>query len=208
MSASTVQIEEALLDVRRAYRLVHDYQRMVLDAVNHIGQQLGLTYAGGWPRFSDPSPQRGRGDLDYWAWDWLNLFLYNFHFTRPLPAGKVLSVSILLISDTGYFHLPDKPSIDPLGADFAPAENSATKIGFIMTAKTWPHPGFMERNAEMKVFVESGGQLPPEYAAQGVVAKCYSLARLATEENTAALIDELIAFASQSGIPLSRVAKL
>ena len=31
MNASTVKMHEALLDVRKAYRLLHDYQRMALE---------------------------------------------------------------------------------------------------------------------------------------------------------------------------------
>jgi hypothetical protein len=41
MNPSTASIEQALLDVRKAYRLLHDYQRMVMDALNYVGSSWG-----------------------------------------------------------------------------------------------------------------------------------------------------------------------
>lgn len=204
MNPPPAKIEDALLDVRKAYRLLHDYQRMVLDAVNYIGKQLGMTYAGGWPKYSDPSPRNGGGELENWAWDWLNMVLYGFHFNRPLADGNMLQMTILLISDTGYFASKAEPKAEPTGTDFLPAEQSRTAIGFLISAKNWPDPAFMDSNAGMAAFIESGGSLPAEYANTGVVATCCSLSRLATLEETNVLIDELIALAGKSGIPLAR----
>lgn len=204
MSASTVAVEQALLDVRKGYRLIHDYQRMALDAVDEIGKQLGMTYAGGYPKFSDASPREGKGGLNYWAWDWLNMVLYDFHFTRSLPERNLLRMSILLISDTGYFDSGQEPRSEPNGDDFIAAEKSKTEIGFIISAKNWPHPSFMDNNAGMKAFIESGGALPAEMSKQGVIGKCCAFSRLATEEDTHALVEELIFYANRFGIPLNR----
>lgn len=204
LNASTAAVEQALLDVRRAYRLIHDYQRMALDAVNHIGKQLGMTYAGGYPKFSDASPRPGKGELDFWSWDWLNLIFYEFHFTRTLPKGNLLRMSILLISDTACFDSGKEQRSDPSGGDFIAAEKSKTEIGFIISAKNWPHPAFLHNNAGMKAFIESSGELPAEMSKEGVIGKCYPFSRLATENDTAALIEELISYANRCDIPLSR----
>ena len=42
MNISQKEIEKALVDVRKAYRLLHDYQQAVLDAAKYIGSRLGL----------------------------------------------------------------------------------------------------------------------------------------------------------------------
>ena len=74
------EVESAFTEVRKAYRLLADYQRKVLDLVDFIGSSFGRTYSGGYPKYGNPSPRNGRGSLDYWSWDWLNLYFYEFHF--------------------------------------------------------------------------------------------------------------------------------
>jgi hypothetical protein len=204
MTPSTASIEQALLDVRKAYRLLHDYQRMVMDSVDYIGKQLGLSYGGGWPKFSDPTPKAGKGGPEFWAWDWLNMVQYEFHFGRDLPTGGSLGLSMLLVSDTGYFCSDKEPVEKTNVLDFLPADRSQSKIGFVMSAKGW-HPEFMQTKAGMRTFIETGGDLPPECAAAGMVARCYDLSRLITEDSTNGLIDELISVATASGISLQRV---
>jgi hypothetical protein len=128
---------------------------------------------------------------------------YDFHFGRDLSDGKYLPVSMLLISDTGYF-CSDKETVKTDVLHFLPTERSQTMIGFVMSLKDW-HPELMATKEGMKTFIETRGQLPPECSAGGMVAKCYDVSRLMTEDSTNALIDELIAFATASGIPLQRV---
>jgi hypothetical protein len=40
MNSTHEPIDEVFLNVRKAYRLLHDFQRMVRDAVSYIGAQL------------------------------------------------------------------------------------------------------------------------------------------------------------------------
>ncbi|MDC7218749.1 MAG: hypothetical protein PQJ59_02350 [Spirochaetales bacterium] len=65
------ELNKALLEVRKAYRIIYEYQKRVLDLVKYISKSLGYQYAGGWSKFSSPSPKNGKGSLDNWAWDWL-----------------------------------------------------------------------------------------------------------------------------------------
>jgi len=98
MSSSKVEIDQALLDVRKAYRLLHDYQRAALDAVKYIGSQLGFTYNGGSPRFSSCAPRPGKGQLNLWAWDWLNIVCHDFDFISESKEPEVLGLKIRLFS--------------------------------------------------------------------------------------------------------------
>jgi len=204
MKSSDAKIDEALLDVRRAYRLLHDYQRMALDAANYIGKQLGMTYAGGWPLFSDPSPRNGQGKLNYWSWDWLNLVFYEFHFSKAHPDNKTLRLAILLISDTGCFSSGEEPKGEPAGSDFAPPEQSKTKVGFLISAGEWP-PAFKANNAGMKAFTDTDGDVPADDQAKGIFGRCWDFARLASEEETLLLIEELVVFANHHGVPLQQI---
>lgn len=198
-------MDEVLLDVRKAYRLLHDYQRLVLDAVNYIGRQLELDYVGGWPKFSDATPRPGKGSFDCWAWDWLNFMEYDFHFTKTTSDNRTIYFSALLISDSGYFSSPDTNEDATDTSNFLPAEQSQSLLGIVMCHSDWPAPLFMEDRAEMKRFIETKGELPPDLTAAGVVAKCFPLTRLATESEASRLVDEIVLFAKSHKIPLSRV---
>jgi hypothetical protein len=206
MTPTQENLEPALLDVRKAYRLLHDYQRMSLDAVNFIGKQLGLDYAGGHPKFSAATPRPGKGKLDYGAWDWLNMMCYEFHFHREFD-DEWAGFSVLLISDTGWHCAEDEKLERTNPAGFLPPEQSSTKVGFLMTANDWPDMKFMVDKAAMKTFIENDGQLPEEITATGMIGKCCDFSRLASEDATTTLINELVTEANRAGIKLERVAK-
>jgi hypothetical protein len=206
MNLPTAEPSQVFLDVRKAYRLLHDYQRMALDATNYIGKQLGLPYVGGWPKFSDASPKAGKGELDYWSWDWLNLVLYECHFSKVPMGTPGLKFSVLLISDTGYFCSEQESAEQTNVSDFLAVEQSRTMVGFIISGKEWPHPAFLENKVQMKTFIETRGTLPSEYGAAGVIGKCYDFDRLVNQQETDALLRELIAFANGAGIPLKVVS--
>lgn len=206
MSVPQANIETALLDVRKAYRLLHDYQRAALDAAKYIGAQLGLTYAGGYSRFSEPAPKQGKGHLDNWSWDWLNLMFYEFQFEDR--TGENVHLSMWLFSDTGYF-LEEGPEGDkkPVSS-FAPVEMSGTKVGFALCGAPKKHFGEMcdDRDA-VRRFLSNDGELPEELMKDGVVALCCDFSRLRDEGSTDTVITELIERAKSAGLSLNRVKK-
>jgi hypothetical protein len=200
---ATSKIESALLDVRRAYRLLHEYQRMVLDAVDFIGKEFDLVYVGGWPKFSNAAPRDGAGQLSNWSWDWLNMMFYEFHFRKDLTGGGQLRLSVLLISDTGYFCAPDEGLEKTKVADYLPAAKSSTKLGFVMSMREWDLDKVVDKPG-MKRFIETGGELPGACAAKGMIGKCVDLANIASEEKTEALLEALASLGKSAGIPLIR----
>ena len=206
-SSSQAEIERALVDVRRAYRLLHDYQRAALDAVNYLGAQLGLTYKGGWPKFSDCAPKGGKGSLDCWAWDWLNLVFYDFVFACT-AAGEDFTLSVSLVSDTGYYLRRDPAAEKTDISAFAPAEASATKVGFLLH-REWKdeYNRFKEDPEEFCRFFANDGELPEDLRAAGLVGRSADFSRLADEESADALITELVHWAAEHGYPLARIRK-
>ncbi|MCL2520075.1 MAG: hypothetical protein FWE37_03585 [Spirochaetaceae bacterium] len=88
--------EEMLCDVRKSFRLLHQYNERVLDLMRYIGSQFGAV-AGGYPHASGPCPKGGKG-IERWAWDWLNMHFYEFHF-----ANAAVPFSVMLQSDTGTY---------------------------------------------------------------------------------------------------------
>lgn len=207
MSSSDLKIDQALLDVRKAYRILHDYQQMVLDAIKYIGNQLGLKYYGGLPQFSNASPGRDKGHLGLSPWDWLNMVFYEFYF-RPEdePIDKSLRFSILLISDSGYFDA-EADILDKKATDlYHSPERSSTKIAFILSGPEYNGFEFTNNKAEMRTFIQENGKLPVTYATNGIHALCVDLSRLASEDSTDSLIKELVDFSNKIKIPLKLVA--
>ncbi len=92
----------ALVDVRKAYRLLFLYQKRVMELVQFMGDTLSFNYKGGWSWFSANTPSKGKGSLENWAWDWLNMYFYEFNFSSKEINKNKINFSILLQSDTGF----------------------------------------------------------------------------------------------------------
>lgn len=199
MNTSPSDIAKALLDVRKAYRLLHNYQRAALDAARYIGNRLGFPYEGGYPRFTSCSPGDGKGWLGLSAWDWLNLYFYEFHFMKEEGEGKHIHFSILLYSDTGYYLgesiAPDRE--DP--GTYPSAEQSETKVGFIFY-REWPaaYDSLFNNRQQARDFLVNG-KLPATLLVEGVRGKVRDFSCLASQESTDHLVMELMSFAKTEG---------
>lgn len=203
------QINDALVDVRKAYRLLHDYQRLAMDAAAYIGRQLDIPYSGGWSKYEARSPREGSGTLSQTPWCLLNMMFYEFHFKQVHEDGRQLLFSILLISDTGFFLSDVENPSKARTQEYAPAEQSRTCIGFLTStnSKQWQGPAFAWNPVQMKRFIQTGGELPEEYEAAGIFGKCCDFARISSEEETSRLIDELVREFSRKGVPLKRLER-
>lgn len=209
MNVSKKEIEHALLDVRKAYRLLHDYQRAALDAASYIGAQLGLSYSGGYSCFSDAPPKQGRREVlrNCWAWDWLNLYFYDFVFSKKID-DKEYRLSIWLFSDTGYFVSNNLSALQTEVNSFAPAENSGTKVGFVLYSEWNPEMDkFYTDKEAVRNFIENNAELPHLHQDAGVLAMCCDFSRLCDEVSTDAVIGELLKLAKSRDFPLERVKK-
>lgn len=206
MKPTSGKIKEALVDVRKAYRLLHDYQRAALDTVKYVATQLGFEYWDGGPNFSWTAPRGSSSQLfDRWAWDWLNLVFYDFTFSRGTSKESSVFLSIWLISDTGYFMSEDangrKTDVDR----FAPPEKSATVVAFIFF-RDWPG-NFHDDRAAVRTLLETRGKLPKRLEDSEVWAQCYDFAEMADAESADAVIGKLEAFAKSKDFPVERTPK-
>jgi hypothetical protein len=210
MTPSKTEISSVLVDVRRAYRLLYDYQSAALDAVKYVGSQLGFSYRDGYPRFSDAAPRRGKGAFDCWAWDWLNFVHFDFNFYRTTEATQELGLSIMLFSDSGFYISENQGAVKTDTTTFALAEHSETKIGFVLyRVQEWQEEWdelFYEKDA-IRRFLQHDGDLHPEIRNSGAFGKCFDFAQLADETSTEAVITELIRTAEAHGFPLERIKK-
>lgn len=162
--------ENLTLEVRKAYRLLFDYQQRVLDLIKFIGSMYNIPFKKGKPLFSS----RGNNNINNWSWDWIYMYCYEFHFQRNDNSNK-LWFSIILRNDTGFFesHLEDK-TISRLEIEkFKKVENSKTDLIFLAGKPNWDFDVLKEATENEKGYLKE----------QGVFYKRYELRNFFNQDN-------------------------
>ncbi|MBN2836313.1 MAG: hypothetical protein JXR48_15250 [Candidatus Delongbacteria bacterium] len=188
--SSNKEHEEVLADVRKAYRLLYQFQRKVLDLMTYISDYYSLIYKGGTSWYSSSSPKDGKGNLSDWAWDWLNFYLYEFHFGE-LHNGKH-KFSIVLQSDSGAW-INDAEERDV--QKFANADISKTRLFFITGSKDeWNIKDMIDTFADAKEEVQS------EKDINNMLGKSYNLVDFFDEDSVKANLDDFATFCKRHEI--------
>lgn len=201
-SLSPEQLEEGLLNVRRAYRLLHEFHGLVHDIVRSAESFFNLKLRSGEYLYTDINGIKN--PLSWSTWDLLPGYVYRYtsneiDFTDKVGAstkGKNIRLSILLISDTGFYEgeATDKRSI----TEYAPAEHSATNLVFLLRNDSSPWMGkndaYLLTLGDEPSPKEPNGPLP--------LAQKFNLARFLNEESATACFQEFVEFCKNSGYPL------
>lgn len=140
-------INSTLVDVRKAYRLLFDFQSRIMDLVSFIGGTYAFEYDGGHIKFSNIAPSNGKGSLKDSAWRFLPMYFYDFHFKQRKINNNNIYFSVFLIADTGYFenlkdNLPNKKDVDT----FHSVEESKTKLLFVAGKNKWGNSSLNDQN--------------------------------------------------------------
>jgi len=202
MNSTHESINDMFLNVRRAYRLLHDYQGMVRDAVRYISDQLDILEGAGRAKFAGDAIA-GYRYLRQPSWDWLPMMACEFHFVKDIGDNEWLSLSLFIISDTGFIEgderMNDKGN---LPVAFATSDLSSSKFAFILRKNHWDPFPFMEDKVQMRNFIKTGGSLPKDLVETGFVGKCYDMSCLTSEFEADKVVNDVIAFASEKSWPL------
>src|SRR5690242_3337576 len=90
---------DVFLNVRKAYRLLHDYQLMVRDGVGYVLAQLDLDPGAGGGRAKFAGDARaGYRYLSDSSWTWLPMMGWEFFSLKTLGPDELLSLSFFIIS--------------------------------------------------------------------------------------------------------------
>ncbi len=157
METTTENLSKALLDVRRAHRILYAYQRRMSDLAYFIKCKLGMREFRGFKHFSNPiyGPSKGHSRLsiwhDMWAWDYLYSYLFEYHLGEKEAGDKLHNYKLSLIqySDTGYFD-QDGQKRGRI-SEFGSEEESSSKLLFFLEYKpkdsewVWKDGSYMER---------------------------------------------------------------
>lgn len=157
METTTENLSKALLDVRRAHRILYAYQRRMSNLAYFIKCKLGMPDFYGFKHFSNPIYGRSKGHSrlniwhDMWAWDYLYSYLFEYYLGKKEAGDKLHNYKLSLIqySDTGYFD-QDGQKRGRI-SEFGSEEESSSKLLFFLEYKSkdsewkWKDGSYMER---------------------------------------------------------------
>ncbi len=196
-------LDQVLLDTRKAYRLLHAYQRWIIDAVTYLGSQFDLEYNGGATRFSCNNIHSNSKNASFSSWDWLPFLIFEFHYLKKLECGGTFSLSCFILSDTGYFEGGNEHDDKESVSDFASVADSSSKAAFILRHGHYePEWQFLNDKEDVQKLL-ANNSLPEALKQRGFVAKCYDLASFENESSINKIRDELLELAKENKLPLS-----
>ena len=157
METTTENLSKALLDVRRAHRILYAYQRRMSDLAYFIKCKLDMPDFYGFKHFSNPIYGRSKGHSrlniwhNMWAWDYLYSYLFEYHLGEQKTSDEEYEYKLSLIqySDTGYFDREEEATRLEL-EKFKPEDKSSSKLLFFLEYKSkdseweWKDGSYME----------------------------------------------------------------
>lgn len=199
------ELSESLKEVRKAYRLIFDFQSRILDLMSFIKGKLDFEYEGGYVKYSNQSPRNGSGGLKLWSWDWLNLYFYEFHFKSKIVNSDKINFSIFLLCDSGYFESKKDNSLSKLNVEkYKNSDESVTKLIFVAAKNTWRH--FAEENWNNTFFTLSdSGQKKEENGI--MIFKSYNLEMFGDEISATSVLKDFVLYANSHDIPFEIVVR-
>lgn len=193
-----VELETALADVRKAYRLLYSYQRRVMDTVKFVADTLSISVNSGWAIYSANAPRNGsKLNLDCWAWDWLNMYVYEFFFGETLVGDDKINFGIMVQSDTGAYD-SEKVKIGTEIELFTSPEEAQTRIIFQLGKNRWKADGYHDSD----FFSSKTPNILKEVDDDGrfFVAKSYPLSEVMDEDGIFLTLRDFIAFSKELGL--------
>ena len=141
METNTKKLTNALLDVRRAHRILYAYQRRMSDLAYFIKCKLGMPDFYGFKHFSNPIYGRSKGHSrlniwhDMWAWDYLYSYLFEYYLGVQKTSDEAYEYKFSLIqySDTGYFDQDGQRRCRI--SEFGSEKESSSKLLFFLEYK-------------------------------------------------------------------------
>lgn len=138
MNEKTIDVAGALMEVRRAYRLLHAYHQRLCDLMQLANESLvglGLAFEK-WAPHNVWLPRSKRPFFDHWAWDLTPAYQTECVW-QGTRHGSHCKVYILVIADTGY-----DPSSDgePDPSRFKPVEATSSEVRVGLHRTKAKHP--------------------------------------------------------------------
>lgn len=152
------ELKNVFTDVRRAYRLLYNYHDRIQDLARFIANRLEFhDFRLGRPLFSDPLQPKKIINNDRWTWDFLPGYCFDYLFADRVFQDRKYHLSILLVSDTGYYDNYEKVNHKIEESDFLPPERATSDLYLILRhPNTW---NTLEKLLKDKSRLEEEGHL-------------------------------------------------
>jgi len=128
------QLNEALKDVRNAYRLLALYQQRILDVIKYIANGYGVHFNSGWSKFSNTASKGNRANISKSSWEWLALYMYEFNLGTRTIGENHFHFKVVHQADTGFYDVNADKKIAKQNVDqFEDASASTTRLIFVLS---------------------------------------------------------------------------
>lgn len=125
------EVEGLMLDVRKSYRFLYEYQRRVMDLISFIAGYWGFVYDKGEPLFCKPPSHKKINPSINWAWDFLLFYNYCFVYApQDFGIWKGVRLMINIVSDTGFYDVDTTDRLDVL--HFGRSEEAKTQLHLVL----------------------------------------------------------------------------
>lgn len=163
-------LREQLLNVRKAHRLLKEYQQAMLEIVFKISDDLNLPIIGGNAPFSWHLRSTRKDEYvdfsirrEMWAWDYLPSYLFEYYFgEHEIEGNKRFSLSVFQVSDTGFKNTENRLELN----DFQGVEAASSCLVFLLELKYKENGGWLwNRDNHLDLLTEAikegefGGEL-------------------------------------------------
>lgn len=203
------ELNNTFVDVRNAFRLLNQYQKRVLHIVDYIREQTLYTDMRGGKWYFDQIKRRNIQDeynlavsKDMWGWDFLYGYIFEYYFGKiDLDCGRKVKMSIIQVSDDGFFISDNDKKQMTNVSSFAPSEASHSYVVLIISIYTTKDPTMWFNNKKhqndnqkefLTQFLSSYEETRNEKAENGEVAimKKYEMQRFSSQQSTDEIIRE------------------
>lgn len=219
MDNKVEKLKKALIEVRKAHRLVYSFQERMLSLIQFIRMRLGFPNMAGAKHFSNTIHKKNvNGELvlpqGMWAWDFLYSYVFEYHIGYLiLKDDSKVELSLVQYADTGYFEVntDDRLAL----SDFSSPEQSTSKLLFIMAhtpkgkESTWKDYEYLEEYVVNKNYASSKHKkdvITPD-GPEETRWLFYSipLEQFADEQSALNALKEYLSFLKEEGIELKLV---
>lgn len=98
------QLKVAFCEVRKAHRLIYEYQHRMRDLSTFIRNKLGFNAYEGYKRFSNALSNRDGNNADKSSWDWMYTYVFEYWLGyQKVGEDRILGLSVIQVSDTGCY---------------------------------------------------------------------------------------------------------
>lgn len=203
-------IHQMMEDVRKAHRLIYQFQDRMIQLMNRIANDYGLNPPVGRKRFSNPIGSTRRGNdypeanlrvHDKWVWDMLYTYEFEYYFGKVLRNDMNGCLVIFQVSDNGYY-LADGHFLESGGrnhlskrqiSNFWPTDKSASYL--IFAFESFPVQGdcILLRDQDNSIVSLYGGDcdaISQESEENKLVVKRFSIEDFFSRESVSVLLRE------------------